>query len=97
MIVDLLNFRYNALSRPSDGMADVAVSKTVVERRASSTLASGTTRNEKGSGDPEPFAFAVIVCATYGAPHTALSICGTLFSKKRLPIDASRERTLFRR
>lgn len=33
---------YNAPLRPSDGMADVAVSKTVVERRASSNLASGT-------------------------------------------------------
>ena len=33
---------YNMPSRPSDGMADVAVSKTVVERRASSNLASGT-------------------------------------------------------
>ena len=35
-------FVYNAPLRPSDGMADVAVSKTVVERRASSNLASGT-------------------------------------------------------
>lgn len=36
-------FRYNRLLRPSGGMADAAVSKTVVERRASSTLASGTS------------------------------------------------------
>ena len=35
-------FRYNLCLRPSGGMADAAVSKTVVERRASSTLASGT-------------------------------------------------------
>ena len=28
-------------------MADAAVSKTVVERRASSTLASGTIRNQR--------------------------------------------------
>lgn len=40
-------FGYNALLRPSDGMADVAVSKTVVARRASSTLASGTIPNAK--------------------------------------------------
>lgn len=35
---------YNSGLRPSGGMADAAVSKTVVERRASSTLASGTIR-----------------------------------------------------
>ena len=33
---------YNLLLRPSGGTADAAVSKTVVERRASSNLASGT-------------------------------------------------------
>lgn len=33
---------YTVQSRPSDGMADVAVSKTVVERRVSSNLTSGT-------------------------------------------------------
>ena len=37
------SFGYNLGLRPSGGMADAAVSKTVVERRASSTLASGTT------------------------------------------------------
>ena len=41
------NIGYNSISRPSGGMADAAVSKTVVERRASSTLASGTILNMK--------------------------------------------------
>ena len=41
------NIGYNSISRPSGGMADAAVSKTVVERRASSTLASGTILNSK--------------------------------------------------
>ena len=41
------NIGYNSISRPSGGMADAAVSKTVVERRASSTLASGTILNLK--------------------------------------------------
>lgn len=40
-------FRYTFTVRPSGGMADAAVSKTVVERRASSTLASGTIRNQR--------------------------------------------------
>ena len=35
--------RYNAVLRPSGGTADAAVSKTVVERRAGSNPASGTT------------------------------------------------------
>ena len=41
-------FRYNVKATcPSGGMADAAVSKTVVERRASSTLASGTIQNQR--------------------------------------------------
>lgn len=35
--------RYNAVLRPSGGTADAAVSKTVVERRAGSNPASGTS------------------------------------------------------
>lgn len=41
--------RYNPWLRPSGGMADAAVSKTVVSRRASSTLASGTMRIRKNA------------------------------------------------
>ena len=48
---------YNAASRPSGGMADAAVSKTVVERRASSTLASGTIRIWKGRLHSRSFLF----------------------------------------
>ncbi len=36
-------------------MADVAVSKTVVERRASSTLASGTIPTKNEGPHPRPF------------------------------------------
>lgn len=38
----MVAFGYNPVLRPSGGMADAVVSKTSVERRASSNLASGT-------------------------------------------------------
>ena len=63
-------FRYNRLLRPSGGMADAAVSKTVVERRASSTLASGTIPNKK-SADRIPgqpiFLFPIYAYARKGS------------------------------
>lgn len=39
----LFGMRYTSLLRPSDGMADVTVSKTVVETRVGSNPTSGTT------------------------------------------------------
>ena len=46
----MVAFGYNPVLRPSGGMADAVVSKTSVERRASSSLAPGTKSLEEAVG-----------------------------------------------
>ena len=91
LVVRSAMFRYNARATcPSGGMADAAVSKTVVSRRASSTLASGTIQNQRPRTRGAVFVFQAYSCHWRMAPSTStrrtvVPLPSSLSASRRVP------------